>query len=237
MAPNHFDLLANLIEEVLEKTNAKELKILDIGGGAGEYWLEGKRLSSFLSRSEIQVTVLDAQIPSFETSGEILFKKGEAPRDLTELDDGSFDLVIAFDIIEHLKKEDGYLLLYAMERIAGQACFMFTPNGFVYQRPEVGNPFNAHISGWHPNELENFGWGSTRGHSGLKSFFGVYGLPKRTFSNVIFHNISISLLLFSQLIVFRLPSQGFAFSSKKEITQNAKSINLSRINQEEQQDV
>lgn len=230
-SPNHFQLLSKLILENLEKNRSSPLTILDIGGGAGEYWLNQEELQLFLVNKSVDISILDAQIPASSARQEIQFMKGVAPRDLTELADRSYDLVIAFDVIEHLKIHDGYLLLYEMERIAKRASFIFTPNGFVYQRPEKENPFNAHISGWKPKDLRNFGWSQLRGHSGFRAFFGVYGLPKRNYSNPVMHNFWIFLLLLSQVACFRFPRISFAFSALKRIEIQALQINLSRINQ------
>lgn len=233
ISPDHFQLLSMLIAEILKKNGKSTLSILDIGGGAGEYWLTEESLRLFLFTGKIDVTVLDAQIPTTQKHKKMFFLKGVVPSELTKLEESSFDLVIAFDVIEHLKREDGYLMLYEMERVASQACSIFTPNGFVYQKPEKGNPFNAHISGWKPRDLKNFGWGELRGHSGLKAFFGVYGLPKRNFTNSALHDSWILLLLFSQILVFRIPRLSFAFSSAKWVQSKNNQISLSRINQEE----
>ena len=230
-SPNHFQLLSKLILDSLDENRSSPLSILDIGGGAGEYWLNEEELHHFLANKSVNITILDAQIPASSTRQEIQFLEGMAPRDLSELTDGSYDLVIAFDVIEHLKIDDGYLLLYDMERIAKLACFIFTPNGFVYQRPEKGNPFNAHISGWKPKDLRNFGWTHLRGHSGFRAFFGVYGLPKRNYANPVMHNFWIFLLLLSQMACFRFPRISFAFSSLKKIEIQESPINLSRNNQ------
>src|ERR1043166_5173699 len=46
---------------------------------------------------------------------------------------GQFDCCIALDVIEHLKKADGFKLMEAMEKVARRKVIFFTPNGFLPQ--------------------------------------------------------------------------------------------------------
>jgi SAM-dependent methyltransferase len=70
----------------------------------------------------------------------------------------SFDCVMALDVIEHLKKEDGYRLLEMMERIARKKVLIFTPNGFLEQQAYDGNPLQVHLSGWDVDEMQSRGY-------------------------------------------------------------------------------
>jgi SAM-dependent methyltransferase len=83
----------------------------------------------------------------------------------------SFDAVVAFDLIEHLRKEDGLALLAAMERIARHRVVVFTPNGFLPQVPADGNPFQAHRSGWRAGDFLDLGY-EVRGVHGLRHLRG-----------------------------------------------------------------
>jgi hypothetical protein len=60
---------------------------------------------------------------------------------------GSFDAVVALDVIEHFEKEAGYRLLDTMERTARRRVIVYTPNGFVPQTA-TDNPWQQHLSGW-----------------------------------------------------------------------------------------
>lgn len=60
----------------------------------------------------------------------------------------SFDAVIALDLIEHLEKKDGKVLIEKMTRLARKIVIIMTPQGFVPQKATQGNEFQIHKSGW-----------------------------------------------------------------------------------------
>ena len=70
----------------------------------------------------------------------------------------SFDCVFAFDLIEHLPKEDSSRLIETMERVARKAVIVNTPNGYVPWTPTSGNPFQAHQCGWSVEEMRARGY-------------------------------------------------------------------------------
>lgn len=69
----------------------------------------------------------------------------------------SFDAVMALDVIEHLKKEDGYKLLNDMERAARKKVILVTPNGFVPQYNK-DNKLQLHLSGWSIRDFTKVGY-------------------------------------------------------------------------------
>lgn len=79
----------------------------------------------------------------------------------------SFDAVTAFDVIEHLKKEDGIKLIRDMEAIARKKVVIFTPNGFLEQEVYDDNPYQKHLSGWTMDEMRKRGY-RVWGANGLK---------------------------------------------------------------------
>jgi hypothetical protein len=101
--------------------------------------------------------------------------------DVTKLRDrfepGSFDCVVALDVIEHLSREDGLRLLESMEQIARKKVVVFTPNGFLYQPPEPGNPHQEHISGWTVEEMRAHGY-DVIGIAGWKPLRAAYVKPR-----------------------------------------------------------
>jgi len=103
----------------------------------------------------------------------------------------SYDLVCAFDLIEHLKKKDGYKLIKNMENIARKRIVIYTPNGFLPQPPREDNPFQEHLSGWEYFEMKNLGF-TVIGFNGYKFFRGMYAKPKirPSFLGIFLANIS-----------------------------------------------
>ena len=70
---------------------------------------------------------------------------------------GSFDAVVALDVIEHLKKDEGYKLLDNMERVARKKVILVTPNGFIPQYNK-DNKLQAHHSGWTVEDFTDRGY-------------------------------------------------------------------------------
>jgi SAM-dependent methyltransferase len=86
----------------------------------------------------------------------------------------SFDAVVAFDLIEHLDREDGFELLRAMERIARERVVVFTPNGFLRQAASADNLLQRHRSGWTADDFRLRGY-EVSGVHGLKLLRGHKG--------------------------------------------------------------
>jgi SAM-dependent methyltransferase len=70
----------------------------------------------------------------------------------------SFDCVIASDVIEHFKEEEAIGLISQMENVARRKLIIYTPNGFLPQGGEFGNPFQRHLSGWTVSQMESMGY-------------------------------------------------------------------------------
>jgi 2-polyprenyl-3-methyl-5-hydroxy-6-metoxy-1,4-benzoquinol methylase len=86
----------------------------------------------------------------------------------------SFDCVLAGDIIEHLHKPDALELLKRMESLARRKVIVATPNGFVSQDAEYGNPLQIHLSGWTSKEMSLYGY-RVIGIGGLRWIRGELG--------------------------------------------------------------
>ena len=70
----------------------------------------------------------------------------------------SFDAVISTELLEHLSKADGEKFIEETERVACKKVIITTPWGFAPQRGVKGNPYQVHISGWTPRELQKRGY-------------------------------------------------------------------------------
>lgn len=117
---------------------------------------------------------IDAYKPSIEKS----MKKGIHNEyfnltfsELNKFGSGTFDCLVALDVIEHLKRDDGRRFLDNIERIAKKKIIVFTPNGFVPQKEHDNNPWQIHRSGWSIKEMRKRGY-SVVGINGLKSLRG-----------------------------------------------------------------
>ena len=95
----------------------------------------------------------------------------------TAFDPGSFDAVVACDLIEHLEKSDGYSLIKQMESVAKKKVIIFTPNGFLKQGDRFNNPWQIHLSGWSVQDFENLGY-HVFGINGAKALRGQYAKVK-----------------------------------------------------------
>lgn len=121
-----------------------------------------------------------------------------------QFESGSFDVVLASDLIEHLEKKDGNELINKMEKIAKKKVIILTPNGFLKQGEFDNNPWQVHKSGWSIKEMESKGY-EVIGINRWKPLRGEYGYPtiKPKFIGAFMSNIS-------QIFVRNKPEKAFA---------------------------
>jgi SAM-dependent methyltransferase len=152
--------LAPPVLRVLEAATGGADEVLDVGCGSNSPIGRFERRP----RHTVGVDIFDASIEKSRAAG---IHDEYVIADVLTLDvlfgDDSFDVCVAFDLIEHLEQQDAMKLLFAMERIARQRVVVLTPNGFLQQDEYEGNPWQRHRSGWTPSVLRDLG-------------FRVYGL-------------------------------------------------------------
>lgn len=124
----------------------------------------------------------------------------------------SFDAVVALDVIEHFKKNEGIKLMEQMEKIARKRVIIVTPYGFTYQHPCDGNPYQEHKSGWYIEDFKKRGYNvyGMRGFRFIRS--GEYAtivLKPWLFWGVV--------STFSQLLVYNYPSLAYQLFAVKNI--------------------
>jgi SAM-dependent methyltransferase len=90
---------------------------------------------------------------------------------------GSFEVVVALDFIEHLPKPDALVFLDLVERLATERVVIFTPNGFLEQRPYEGNPWQEHLCGFSTAEMRARGY-RVIGVNGFKPLRGERAEPR-----------------------------------------------------------
>jgi SAM-dependent methyltransferase len=140
--------------------------LLDIGCGSDS------PIKFFSER--LHAVGIDAHIPSLEKS----MKKGIHDKyfnmtfsELDEFESCAFDCVIALDVVEHIRKDEGLRLLDNMERIAKKKIVVVTPNGFLPSGAYDNNPWQIHRSGWTTKEMRMRGY-KVIGIIGLKTLRG-----------------------------------------------------------------
>ena len=120
---------------------------------------------------------IDAHEPSIERSRAENIHDDYRLMNVMEMDsvfgENSFDAVIASDLIEHLTKEDGLVLLKKMEKVARKKVVIYTPNGFLPQRAYDNNDLQVHLSGWEVDEMKALGYEVT-GINGWKPLRGEF---------------------------------------------------------------
>lgn len=129
--------------------------LLDVGCG------ERTPLADVLPRIPYSVGV-DAYLPAIEASRSAGLHTEYVHANVLALDEifppGSFDVVVAAEVIEHLSKADGLRLLASMARIARKRVVVVTPNGWLPQEPIDGNEYQRHLSGWEVAEMRALGY-------------------------------------------------------------------------------
>lgn len=158
---------------LIEKEVRGYKTLLDVGCGTNS------PVQSF--NNKLECTGVDAFLPSIELSKAKGIHKEYHHLNVLEIDNkfnaASFDVVAALDLIEHLKKEDGILLMDKMEAIAKHKIIIYTPNGFVPQGDREKNPWQIHLSGWSADEFTARGY-KVYGINGIQSLRGEYAKVK-----------------------------------------------------------
>lgn len=159
------------------KTLEKELygmeSVLDVGCGDNSPLAKVKK--TFYSVG------VDVHSPSISKSRRLKihdeYKIGDVLKIDKYFEKKSFDAVIALDVIEHLTKKDGFLLLKKMETLSKKKVIIFTPYGFSEQHPYDGNPHQVHKSGWYIEDFEKLKY-KVFGMRGFRFIRGEYATIK-----------------------------------------------------------
>jgi len=111
-----------------------------------------------------------------------------------------YDAVVMFDVLEHLLaervKEIG--LFDKLERCAKKKVILFTPNGYMTNDESDGNPYQAHLSAWWPEDYKVRGY-KVLGGTGFRCLFTKASCPKRP------QSLFYTLGMISQPLVYHFP--------------------------------
>ena len=123
------------------------------------------------------------------------------------------DVVTLFGVIEHFPRRTGLEMIEKIERLSERFVVIETPNGFLPQGPEFGNPYQRHLSGWFPHDFEGFGY-RVHGSLGTKYLRGYMGEPRVRFPGVrLFDNVVLARLLMTH----RFPQHAFSITAIKDL--------------------
>ena len=145
-------------------------------------------------------------------------KKGDYrncwPYDVLEFDFPvkAYDAVVMFDVLEHLPAERvrEIDLFGKLERCAKKKIILFTPNGYVENDEIDGNPYQAHLSAWQPEDYKARGY-KVLGGTGFRFFFVKASCPKRP------QSVFYPLGMISQPLVYHFPRLALHSYAVKEI--------------------
>ena len=145
-------------------------KVLDLGCGFG-HW--GHLLTTHCHEMKDRQAVTAPTITGVDAfHGNIEFCRGhniyesvhesDAVAFLKDLETGSYDTVLAIDLIEHMDKAIGEELLSEMERVATQVIILSTPNFKNLRDGAEGitgfNQWEQHVSWWPRQEFKQRGF-------------------------------------------------------------------------------
>lgn len=169
---------------------------------------------------------VDIFLPFIELSKKKKIHNEYIMADIPEIDfkPKSFDAVVMIEVLEHLSKEQGIMLLEKAQGWARKKVIISTPNGFLAQSSLSDNPYEVHRSGWYVRELNNRGY-KAYGMGGWKFLrkentregYGISG-------NAIFSTIRfrpqvfwVALSAFTQLFTYYFPVLSYSVFYVKNI--------------------
>lgn len=178
--------------------NKDAQKILDVGAGHGL----PMRLIKMRMKPK-KVVAVDLFDPYIKEAREKRIFDEYIKKDIRKISfkKDSFDVVIALQVLEHLKKDEALKLLGKLERIAKKQVIIATPIGEMYHPAVDNNPLQLHKSSFVPEEFRKRGYRILK--FGRKSILGEHGIVHKTkndFLRKIIYTGNILLTPFYYLI-------------------------------------
>jgi SAM-dependent methyltransferase len=196
--------LAYYLDKELEGCNS----VLDLGCGPG-CWLQ-----TGPTRYSVGVEIFEPDLKESKRKGlHTNYILGDVRK--IEFKEGSFDAVLASDVIEHLTKEEGYTLVENMVRWARKKVIISTPNGMVHpsQIRIDYSPYQQHLSGWNIDELKKLGF-KVKGARGWTALRGPEGEVMRFKPEFLWQAISG----LTALVLYHFPAYSVALFCVKTVS-------------------
>jgi hypothetical protein len=89
----------------------------------------------------------------------------------------AFNIIVAFHLIEHVGKEDGFKLIKSLENLSKNFILFVTPPAHMHVDVVDNNPYQVHLSAWYPAEFKALGY-KVKG-LWLKIIWGDKGIAKK----------------------------------------------------------
>jgi hypothetical protein len=124
----------------------------------------------------------------------------------------SIQLVVLMHVIEHVPKRIGFDLLELAESLTQRFVLVETPNRFLPQGAEYGNPAQHHLSGWYPHDFVGSGY-EVKGTAGTRHLRGYAGRPRFGGPG----GQSLDFVLARLLWIERFPSSAYSIAAWKDV--------------------
>lgn len=139
----------------------EELSCLDLGCGAYASDV-ARQVLTFPWKLLVSVDGYEKDlVAGMEKESVIATREGRCVNIMEFEDKRTYDVVLCFDVLEHLYKDEGLALLEKIEKFATNRIVIMIPiepDGYHRKNPDPDNVLQEHISHWRPHELEQLGY-------------------------------------------------------------------------------
>src|SRR3989344_1175191 len=198
---------------IIKKHLTSGSSILDIGCG------DGKFIAHIIKKDPtIRLYGVDLFDPYIDTARESRDYKKIFKQDVRKIKfpKRSFDIVLASQVVEHLKKDDALSLIKNMENIASMKVIIGTPNGYFPRGEFENNKLQKHLSAWNVTDFKKLGY-TVYGQS-AKIVYGKRGLiNSKPAKNLLVRSILFIISYILSPITYFLPQYSAHLIAVKKI--------------------